>query len=241
MRTRLAPSERRRQIVSAAMPLFARKGFSGTTTKEVAEAASVSEGLLFKYFESKTALYAAIIDQCSNDDPARFETLERMAPSTATLILTVHDVVSYFANLKHHSATEQIRHRLFIQSLLDDGEFARVGLSAFGEAMMPILKRSIDAAHRSGDMADAVDIGRSFWLTALLQIMTGSMALHGGPNPKDPATIDEWVIETSRFILRGLGVKADVARAAYGPAQFNLATDTNALFADSAQQVARVA
>lgn len=238
MRTRLAPSERRRQIVSAAMPLFARKGFSGTTTKEVAEAAGVSEGLLFKYFDTKTALYAAIIDECSNDDPTRFETLERMVPSTTTLSLTVREVVSYFASLKHLSPAEQIRHRLFIQSLLDDGEFARVGLSAFGEAMLPVLSRSIEAAHRAGDMADAVDITRSFWLAALLQIMTGSMALHGGPNPKDPASIEEWVLETSRFILRGLGVKADVVRSIFAPSTFN---EETAPFAASAQHMARVA
>ena len=45
-RLRLDSEARRRRIVDAALPLFARKGFAGTTTKEIAEAAEVSEALL---------------------------------------------------------------------------------------------------------------------------------------------------------------------------------------------------
>lgn len=214
MRMRLEPTERRRQIVHAAMPLFARKGFSGTTTKEIAEAAQVSEGLLFKYFTNKTALYAAIIEVCSNDDPSRFEALAKLEPSTSSLALIVHDVVAYFATLNHRSAAEQSRHRMFLQSLSDDGEFARIGLAAFGAALMPLLERSLTAAHAAGDLAEVVPISQSFWLAALLQISTGSMAFHGGANPTQKRPAEEWAAETTRFILRGLGVKADAVQAA---------------------------
>jgi AcrR family transcriptional regulator len=214
MRLRLDPSERRRQIVQAAMPLFACKGFSRTTTKEIAEAAQVSEGLLFKYFTSKTALYAAIIDICSNDDPTRFEALEHLKPSTASLAIIVHDVVAYFATLKQRNAAEQSRHRLFLQSLTDDGEFARIGLAAFSAALMPLLSRSLEAARLADDLADIVPISRSFWLAALLQIIIGSMALHGGLNPADETSPAEWVAETTRFILRGMGLKTEAVHKA---------------------------
>jgi TetR/AcrR family transcriptional regulator, transcriptional repressor of aconitase len=214
MRMRLDPAERRRQIVQAAMPLFARKGFSGTTTKEIAEAAQVSEGLLFKYFASKTALYTAIIEVCSNDDPSRFEALAHLAPSTASLAIIVHDVVAYFATLKQRNAAEQSRHRLFLQSLTDDGEFARIGLAAFSFAMLPLLERSLAAAREAGDLADIVPVSRTFWLAALLQITMGSMALHGGLKTNDQLSAQEWAAETTRFILRGMGVKAEAVHAA---------------------------
>ena len=48
--TRLDSDERRQAIVEAAVPLFARKGFSGATTRELAEAAGVSEALLYRHF-----------------------------------------------------------------------------------------------------------------------------------------------------------------------------------------------
>src|SRR6516164_894522 len=55
--TRLDSDERRKAIVAAAVPLFARKGFAGTTTKELAEAAGISEALLFRHFPSKKHLF----------------------------------------------------------------------------------------------------------------------------------------------------------------------------------------
>ncbi len=61
-RARLTGEERRRQIVEAAAALFSRKGFSGTTTREVARAAGISEPTIFKHFKTKEKLYAAIIE-----------------------------------------------------------------------------------------------------------------------------------------------------------------------------------
>ncbi len=61
-RARLTGEERRRQIIEAAAALFARKGFGGTTTREVAAAAGISEPTIFKHFATKEELYAAIIE-----------------------------------------------------------------------------------------------------------------------------------------------------------------------------------
>jgi AcrR family transcriptional regulator len=52
--TRLDGDERRKAIVAAAVPLFARKGFAGTTTKELAEAAGISEAPLFRHFAARS-------------------------------------------------------------------------------------------------------------------------------------------------------------------------------------------
>ncbi|HEX8089911.1 MAG TPA: helix-turn-helix domain-containing protein, partial [Blastocatellia bacterium] len=59
---RMTGENRRRQIVSVAAKLFSRKGFSGTTTKEIAEGAGVSEAMIFRHFATKSELYAAILD-----------------------------------------------------------------------------------------------------------------------------------------------------------------------------------
>lgn len=58
---RTSSQERQASLISAAAALFAAKGFKGTTTKEIAKATGVSEALLFKYFPTKRALYAAIL------------------------------------------------------------------------------------------------------------------------------------------------------------------------------------
>ena len=53
--------ERQASIITAAASLFAQKGFNGTTTREIAKTAGISEALLFRYFPTKRALYAAIL------------------------------------------------------------------------------------------------------------------------------------------------------------------------------------
>ncbi|MBL8628580.1 MAG: helix-turn-helix transcriptional regulator [Rhodospirillaceae bacterium] len=199
------------------MPLFARKGFSGTTTKEIAEAARVSEGLLFKYFANKTALYDAIIDYCRDDTPTRFTALEHLPPSTATLAETVHHLVFYFATVDARSAAEQSRQRLFMQSLVEDGEFVRLAMKAYGDAVAPQIERSLAAARSSGDIESDLSPARSFWLMGLLQMMVGGTALHN-LQPDGVSSVEEWVADTTRFILRGMGVTAAAIARAYNPA-----------------------
>src|SRR2546426_9661510 len=58
---RATGQERQASIIAAAASLFAQKGFNGTTTREIAKTAGISEALLFRYFPTKRALYAAIL------------------------------------------------------------------------------------------------------------------------------------------------------------------------------------
>ena len=58
---RTSSHERQASLISAAASLFAANGFTGTTTKQIAKAAGVSEALLFKHFPTKHALYTAIL------------------------------------------------------------------------------------------------------------------------------------------------------------------------------------
>lgn len=59
--SRASAQERQASIILTAASLFAAKGFSGTTTKDIAKTAGVSEALVFKHFPTKRALYAAIL------------------------------------------------------------------------------------------------------------------------------------------------------------------------------------
>ena len=58
---RSTSQQRQAGLIAAAASLFAAKGFNGTTTKEIAKAAGVSEALVFKHFPTKRALYGAIL------------------------------------------------------------------------------------------------------------------------------------------------------------------------------------
>jgi TetR/AcrR family transcriptional regulator len=60
---RLSALHRRQQLVTVAIDLFSQKGFNGTTTREIAAAAGVTEAIIFRHFKTKEHLYTAIIDQ----------------------------------------------------------------------------------------------------------------------------------------------------------------------------------
>ncbi len=49
-------------MIEVAIELFSKKGFGGTTTKEIAAAAGVNEAIIFRHFATKQQLYAAILD-----------------------------------------------------------------------------------------------------------------------------------------------------------------------------------
>ena len=55
--------ETQAKILKAAQKLFARRGYGATTTKELAKAAGVAEGTLFRHFENKKAILIEVATQ----------------------------------------------------------------------------------------------------------------------------------------------------------------------------------
>ncbi|GAC1602449.1 MAG: hypothetical protein NVS3B21_30650 [Acidimicrobiales bacterium] len=60
---RLNREERRRLILDAAAEVFGRLGFEAARMEDVAKAAGIAKGLLYKHFSSKDALFQALIDR----------------------------------------------------------------------------------------------------------------------------------------------------------------------------------
>ncbi len=58
----MSATERRVQLIDVGLDLFSRRGFRGTTTKEIAAEADVTEAVIFRHFPSKEALYTAVLD-----------------------------------------------------------------------------------------------------------------------------------------------------------------------------------
>jgi AcrR family transcriptional regulator len=63
MSPRMAMEERRELVLREAIPVFARYGFEGATTSEIANRAGVTQPYIFKLFESKKALFIAACDR----------------------------------------------------------------------------------------------------------------------------------------------------------------------------------
>ncbi len=126
----MTAEERRLQILKTAMQLFSEKGFSGTTTKEIAGAAGISEATVFKHFSNKDELYAAILDRkaCSHDFQNPFEDIDDKFEKKddfgvfytwAYKVLEHHQEDCSFLRLMLHSALEDHDlSRLFFQNFI---------------------------------------------------------------------------------------------------------------------------
>ena len=82
---------RKKQILEAATGVFLTKGFHRATTKEIAEAADISEGTIYNYFDSKEDLLVEIISSM-----AALE--ERQTFFDDALQMNFRDFLSAFSN-----------------------------------------------------------------------------------------------------------------------------------------------
>jgi AcrR family transcriptional regulator len=211
--TRLDNDERRKAIVAAAVPLFARKGFAGTTTKELAEAAGISEALLFRHFPSKKQLYAEILQLGCEGDPA-LERLATLAPSTATLVHMTTFMVRYFLLGGADRAELDTRLRLVLHSFLEDGEYARELFDTIFERVHPLFVASLEAATAAGDLKpEPIASANRFWFGHHVAAMVAFVLLPGRAAVPYQGSVTALVEEASWFILRGFGMR-DTAIAA---------------------------
>ncbi len=115
---RMSGEERKAQIVKVATDLFAKKGFKGTTTREIARKAGISEAVIFRHFSKKEDLYDAIIDfHCSDEqgEPMLIAILKEkkgreIFSTLASILIEEHQKDPSFLRLFTYSAIE--KHRL---------------------------------------------------------------------------------------------------------------------------------
>jgi AcrR family transcriptional regulator len=203
---RLTSDLRRQLILSAAKRCFARHGFAGTTTKSVAAAASISEGLLFKHFPTKSALYAEILAEECEADPALLRLLG-LEPSTETLVILIRKMVRHFREVSDAPDQQEAqRLRLMITSQLDDGEFARLIYDKIGNLIGPVFTASLERAVAAGDASPIGGDPRNlFWFAHHTVLMATLARLPSVPclSYGKPADLERQVCE---FILRGIGL-----------------------------------
>jgi AcrR family transcriptional regulator len=75
---RMTGDERRSKIIQAAMYVFSRSGFSGATTRKIAQKAGISEAMIYSHFKDKEDLYSAIIDQKMQESEPLYYPLDAM-------------------------------------------------------------------------------------------------------------------------------------------------------------------
>ncbi|HTW94526.1 MAG TPA: TetR/AcrR family transcriptional regulator [Tepidisphaeraceae bacterium] len=72
---RLKAPQRRQQLMTVATRLFAKWGYEATTTAAIADAAGVTEPILYRHFKAKQELFVAIVRDMSDQTVRHFHDL----------------------------------------------------------------------------------------------------------------------------------------------------------------------
>jgi AcrR family transcriptional regulator len=149
----MSAENRKRQIVAVAALLFSEKGFRGTTTKEIADRAGVSEAIIFRHFPSKEALYSAILDYKTRETAERIQAHLKEAASRK-------DDVAFFGSLAYDTLElhrkDPTLMRLLLFSALEGHELSEIFFASTAREIRIYVRRYIkqrvsDGAFREMD------------------------------------------------------------------------------------------
>jgi AcrR family transcriptional regulator len=142
-RKRMKADERRQEIIRAAMEVFARNGFGGSTTREIAENAGISEAMIYSHFRNKEDLYTAIIDEKLQESEPLYYPLDAIRNRDDQRVFTT--IVSNYLN-RHGEDTTFLRLLLF--SALEGHELASMFVAGpvrkFFEFLADYIRERID-------------------------------------------------------------------------------------------------
>jgi len=193
-------TDRRQQLIETGLRVFAKHGFSGTTTRQLAKAAGVTEALIFKHFADKNELYAAILEWKASESEADrwFAELEHLlcGGDDAALLRAVYRRI-----VDRHERDPHFL-RLMIYSALEGHPLARRLQDSQGGRLYDFLERFIVARQRAGLFRAG---SPAVLVRAILALPVYHVVLRRLFRPSWPAVEPDELIETGAdCVLAGL-------------------------------------
>lgn len=149
VKKRMTGEERREQIVKVATGLFSRNGFGGTTTREIAKKAGISEAVIFKHFSRKEDLYKAIIDSCCSDTEGSNSLIKLLHGKRGAEVFRT--VASHLIELHQRDPSFL---RLLLYSALEKHSLSELFIKTRGLELLEYLEGHIKELIKSGEMRD---------------------------------------------------------------------------------------
>ncbi len=159
--TRFSAEDRRQQILETATELFARQGYGGTTTRQIAESARVNEAIIFRHFPTKEDLYWAVIEHKCRQGHGRQIVAERLAGG-GPIEEVFAGIALDFLNLRERDSTLS---RLLLFSALENHRLSQrffdVHIAEVYEALAQYIREQIDVGRFRS--VDPLLAARGFW------------------------------------------------------------------------------
>ena len=199
-------SERsRRAVLDAALSLFARHGFRGTTMRDIAQRAEVSTGNVYHHFPDKDALFSALIE----------EYVEIISTPRFPFIRVLADSVRFPDNIEElgFAARDSLRqyHRYVALVYVDVVEFGGSHLRTFyadiTRNFAEVFQQNIDPAEVQERLRREISPTAALLLTTRIFFAWHLLDLMFGVNDPRGRTPTEAVQEIADVIRNGICVR----------------------------------
>jgi AcrR family transcriptional regulator len=190
--SRLSADARREQLLEVAIDAFAKSGYHSTSMNDVAAAAGVTKPVLYQHFDSKRALYVALLEDVG--DRITSAVLEATKNTDSGKETTRLGFIAYFTWVAEHPREFQL---LFGSNDRTDVEFTAMTRkleSSLAEAIAPLITAGIDAQHQ-----------RTLALGLIALAIGVSQHLIAEGKRFNPETIAEQVFQFAWAGLRSVG------------------------------------
>ena len=168
MAVRLSASERKDDVLDAALVAFAASGYEGTSTEDIARAAGISQPYLFRLFGTKKELFVATVTRCFRET---LETFQRASEG-----------------LRGEEALQAIG-RAYMELLDQDRTRLHLQLQSYGACDDPEIRRAVRDGY--GDLVAYIerlsdlppDRVAAFFATGMLLNILSAMQVTDGSEP----------------------------------------------------------
>lgn len=191
---RPTPQARRQQILDAACDQVRRSGFHGASMAQIAKAATLSVGQIYRYFANKQAIIAAIVDQDLAEMREKFAELERRPGRLVdTLLSQVDEAVD--------RCFDRRRASLVLEVLAEASRNARV--AAVVRAADDQERALVGHLMSGGDVSGERDLDREARTEVVMALFDG-LVMRGVHHPQaDRAAIARVIKELLEGLLAG--------------------------------------
>ena len=173
----LKNSERTERIVAAASKLFASQGYHGTSTREIARSAGVSENTLFRHFDNKKELFWSTLKSQSVELKPRWDRITGIRSNDSPAVV-LPEILSFLADFIHDKPDT---FRLFAVAFLEMQKDAETVCFAMLAPLFVEMSRYLETNMRRGEVLD-IDVSllvASFAAQVLIYPQLSKLCSHG--------------------------------------------------------------
>ena len=193
----IAPTDKRKRILDAAIRVFAEHGYHGARVGDIAEDAGVAHGLLYHYFASKDDVLRTIFLENWGALIARFRAVEASDEPAPEKLEGIAKILLRTWRNDPALVTVMVREVARSQQLQDRVDEVR-------EAFV-IVQRVIEEGQASGDFRRDVDARLASWIFygGLEEVLTGWVLGQLPDSEQDVSRAERAAVE---MVSRGLAV-----------------------------------